>query len=81
MSEDATVGPAAPAGGGRVCQLCGRSLLGGADFCRSCGARYEEPPTERVADLPPAPQPWALGPLVPGALGHTGRSSSSPPRS
>jgi SPOR domain len=59
MTEDATAGAATPAGDGRVCQGCGHSLSGGADFCRRCGTRYEEPPTERLAAPPPAPPPAA----------------------
>ena len=77
MSEDATVGPFASAGDGRICQRCGHSLSGGADFCRSCGARYEESPTERLAAPPPAPPPAA--PTVGAGLAGPRRRRASGP--
>jgi len=55
------VDPAAPVGGERACQRCGHPLSGGATFCRSCGERYEEPPTEQAAaaaPVAPSTGPW-----------------------
>jgi hypothetical protein len=39
----------------RVCGQCGHQLAAGAVFCRSCGARYEEPaPPAQASPSPPA---------------------------
>jgi hypothetical protein len=57
MSGGATVNPAMPTSGGRICQQCGQPLAVGAAFCRSCGARYEEPPAEQPTLPPLAPPP------------------------
>jgi hypothetical protein len=62
MTEGAAGEPSGPVGGGRTCPRCGNSVAASAAFCRSCGARYEEPPPERAAPAPPDPPPVALPP-------------------
>jgi SPOR domain len=58
------MGDSAQPGGGtadaRTCPRCGRPMAPTASFCRSCGARYEEPtpaPAPAPAAPPPAPEP------------------------
>jgi hypothetical protein len=72
MSEEAAGGSAAAGGGGRICQSCGHSLAGGAAFCRDCGARYEEPPTEQMATPSPPAAPSANGGAARGSRGPSG---------
>ena len=68
MSEGEALG----ATGGRVCQSCGHSLSRSAAFCRNCGARYEEPPTEQTATPSPPAVPDAGARAARGRRGPSG---------
>lgn len=60
MREGTGGNPVGPGGGVRVCPQCGNPLAASAAFCRSCGARYEDPPTEQAP--PPLPGPLPVAP-------------------